>query len=177
VRLPSVVAVALAALPAAAGGLEPRFDHRDTHGPSLEGFVAHDSVAISGRPTTQAWRNGIRLAWGFDVSGEGDELMVAVHGPLGSLDDPGRERILLGADARYRAFFGTDELKTFVDVGVWVPVVSRLAVGPLVGLGATYDFSRAAGLYVSASFATGIGEARLASIAVGAGVAVRFEMR
>lgn len=52
-----------------------------------------------------------------------------------SYDDPERERVLIGTDARYRAFFGTEELKTFFDVGAWVPMRSRLAEGPLVALG------------------------------------------
>lgn len=175
-RLHRIVAAALAIVPAIASGLELRFDHRDTHGLSLEALFAHDTVAISGRSTAQAWRPALRAAWGFDVSGEGDELMLGVQGALRSFDDPRRERVLVAADVRYRAFFGTEELKTFVDVGVWVPIVSRLSVGPVVGLGAAYDFSRAVGLYVSGAFATGIGQARIASISVGAGFALRFEM-
>ena len=176
-RLLPIAAAAIAvALPPVAGGLEPRFDHRDTHGPSLEALVAHDTVAISGRSTAQSWRQGLRAAYGFDVSGEGDELVVGAQGAFGSLDDPAREHVLLSADVRYRAFFGTEHLKTFVDAGIWVPIVSRLCAGPLVGLGASYDFSRAAGLYVSAHFATGLGEARVASFSAAAGVALRFEM-
>lgn len=175
-RLRWIAAAAIAALSPAAGALEPRFDHRDTHGPTLEAFVTHDTLAISGRETANSWRHGLRAAWGFDVSGEGDELAVGVQGTLGSLRDPRRERILLAVDARYRAFFGTEELKTFVDAGIWVPVVSRLCVGPLVGLGLAYDFSRAAGVFVSAGFATGLGQARIASFDASAGLAVRFEM-
>lgn len=175
-RFLRIVAATLAALPAAAGGLEPRFDHRDTHGLSLEAFVAHDTVAISGRATKQSWRPALRAAWGFDVSGEGDELILGVQGALTSLHDPQRDHVLLAADARYRAFFGTEELKTFVDVGAWAPVASRLCVGPLVGLGVAFDFSRAAGLYASAAFGTAFGEARITTIGVGAGLAVRFEM-
>ncbi len=175
-RFARIALAALAVAPSAAVGLEPRFDHRDTHGPSVEVIEAYDTVAISGRATTQSRRPALRMAWGFDASGEGDEVLVGLLGTFRSLDDPARERVLAAADARYRAYFGTEGLKTFFDVGVWVPLRSRLAVGPLVGVGAAYDFSRAWGLYVSAGFATAFGQARITSVSIGAGVSVRFEM-
>ncbi len=171
-------ALALAALlvPGLGAALEPRFDHRDTHGPTLEALVARDTVARSGRGSTSSWRPSLRAGWGLDVSGEGDELLVGATVALRSQDDPAGERVLLAADARYRAYFGTDEAKTFFDVGVWAPLRSRLAVGPLVGLGFQYDLSRAAGLFVAGSFATAFGEARVASFAVSLGAQLRFDL-
>ncbi len=171
-----VLALALATLPLGTAALEPRFDHRDTHGPAIELLFAHDTVAVAGRATSSSWRPALRLAYGFDATGNGDEIIVGAQGALRSLDDPGRERVLLAADARYRAHFGTEELKTFFDVGVWVPFRSRLAAGPLVAAGIAYDFSRAAGVFASAGFATGFGEARIASVSVGAGFGFRFEL-
>ena len=47
-------------------------------------------------------------------------------------------------------------------IGVWAPVVSRLAAGPLVSIGLAYDFSRAGGVYAAGGFATAFGEARIA---------------
>jgi hypothetical protein len=169
------LATLAAAVPALAAALEPRFDHRDEHGITVETLVAHDTVAVSGRATRSAWRPSLRLAWGFDASGEGDELLLGVQGALRSWDDPDDQRVSLGLDARYRAYFGTEELKTFFDLGLWAPVLSRLAVGPLVGLGVAYDFSRSGGVYVSGAFATGFGQARVATFSASAGAQLRFE--
>lgn len=173
---PPVLALAIAALPLGTAALEPRFDHRDTHGPAIELLYAHDSVAVAGRATRSSWRPALRFAYGFDASGNGDEIIVAVQGGMPSREDPERERVLLAADARYRAYFGTEELKTFIDVGVWAPLRSRLAFGPLVAIGFAYDFSRVVGVYASAGFATGFGEARIASVSLGAGFGFRFEV-
>lgn len=158
-----------------ARALEPRFDHRDTHGPTAELGVGHDTLAISGRPSASSWRPTLRLAYGFDASGEGDELSLGVSGALRSWDDPDRERVALGLDLRYRSYFGTEELKTFFDAGLWAPLRSRLAVGPLLGLGVAYDFSRAAGVFLGGSFATAFGQARVATFAASGGLQLRFE--
>lgn len=171
-------ALAAAALlvPALAAALEPRFDHRDTHGPFLEAVVAHDTVARSGRASASSWRPAVRAGWGFDVSGDGDELLFGAAAALRSYDDPERERVLLGVDARYRGYFGTEELKTFFDLGVWAPLRSRLAIGPVVGLGVVYDSSRYQGFHLSGTFATAFGEARVASLSVAVGAHFRFDL-
>lgn len=171
-----VLAIVALAIPAAAGALEPRFDHRDTHGPLVEALVAHDTVAISGSGSRSSWRPAVRAGWGFDVSGEGDELSAGATLSLRSFEDPGREHILLGADVRYRAYFGTEEAKTFFDVGLWVPIRSRLAAGPMVGVGVAYDFTRSGGLYAAAGFATAFGAARIASFNASLGAQFRFEL-
>ncbi len=175
-----IVARALAAaallVPALAAALEPRFDHRDTHGPFAEIVVAHDTVARAGHATASSWRPAARVGWGFDVSGEGDELLLGAATALRSFDDPEGERVLLGVDARYRGYFGTEELKTFFDLGAWAPLRSRLSAGPLVGLGVAYDFSRFGGMYLAGTFATAFGEARIASLSVAFGAHFRFEL-
>lgn len=175
VPLLAALAVALA-LPAAAAALEPRFDHRDMHGPAVEALVAHDTVQRSGEGSVSSWRPAVRLAWGYDLTGNGDELLVGAALTLRSFDDPERERVLVAGDARYRAYFGEEEAKTFFDVGLWVPVRSRLAAGPLVGLGFQYDFSRAAGVYVAGEFAAAFGEARTTSFSASLGAQLRFEL-
>jgi hypothetical protein len=167
---------AAVALPAVARGLEPRFDHRDTHGPVVETLVAYDTAAISGRGSVASWRPALRAGWGFDVTGEGSELIVGADVALRSFDDPERERVLLAASARYRSYFGTEEVKTFFEVGLHAPIRSRLAAGPLVGLGMSYDFSRATGIYVGAEFASAFGQARVVTLAVRAGAQLRFEL-
>ena len=172
----AAVALAAALAAPAAGALEPRFDHRDAHGPFAEALVAYDTVAKAGTPTASTWRPAARIAWGLDVSGVGDDLILGATVALRPFDDPERRRVLLGLDVRYRGYFGTEELKTFFDVGGWMPIRSRLAGGPLVGLGVAYDFSRYAGIYVSATFATAFGEARVASFTGGAGGQIRFDL-
>ncbi len=172
----ALLAIAIAAQPLGVAALEPRFDHRDTHGPAVELLFAHDTVAVSGRAARTSWRPALRVAYGFDPSGNGDEIILGMQGGALSLHDPDREHVLLAVDARYRAYFGTEELKTFFDVGAWAPLKSRLAIGPLVAAGIAYDFSRAAGVYASAAFATAFGEARVTTVSVGAGLALRFEL-
>jgi len=167
---------AAVAWPAAAGALEPRFDHRETHGPVVETLGARDTLASSGRGSVATWRPGLRAGWGFDVTGEGSELILGAEVALRSFDDPRDERVLVAASARYRSYFGTEELKTFFEVGAYAPIHSRLAAGPLVGLGVIYDFSRRSGLFVAAEFATAFGEARLSTLALLAGAQVRFEL-
>jgi len=169
----SAVLLALA-LGLPAGALEPRYDHRDTHGPFVEALLARDTVALPGGGSASSWRPGIRVAWGLDASGEGDEVLVGVTIGLDLSGDPARERVLLAGDLRYRSYFGTEEAKTFFDIGLWVPVRSRLAAGPLVGLGFAYDFSRSSGVYLAGAFATAFGEARIASGSLSAGAQFRF---
>jgi hypothetical protein len=170
------VLLALAvAFPAAATALEPRFDHRDTHGPVVETLVARDTVARSGRGSATSWRPALRAGWGFDVTGEGSELILAADVALRSRD-PERERVLVAASARFRGYFGTEELKTFFEVGAYAPIRSRAAGGPLIGLGLIYDFSTRGGMFAATEFATAIGAARIFSLAFLAGAQLRFEL-
>lgn len=167
------LAVAAALLPVAAGALEPRFDHSDSHGPVVELLGAHDTVSAGGR-TFQAWRPALRAGWGVDVTGEGSELIVAADLALKSWSDPGRHEVLVSTSARYRGYFGTEEWKTWFEAGVWAPVRSRLEVGPLVGLGAIYDFSQDVGIFAGLEFATAFGDGRTVSFAGLAGWQFRF---
>lgn len=173
IALGALLAATAAAPPARA--LEPRFDHREAHGPVLEALLAYDTVAVSGKPTRSGYRPALRFAWGFDVTGEGDELVVGLMGAVRSFRDPGREHVLVAADLRYRIYFGTEELKTFFDVGLWAPLRSRLALGPVAGIGLQYDVSRAGGFFASAGFGTAFGQARVASFSVSAGAQIRFQ--
>jgi hypothetical protein len=166
--------LALALAPALAAALEPRFDHRDQAGLSLETLLAHDTVAINGQPTRSFWRPALRLAYDWDPFGDGNELFLGLQPALTSWSDPGRRKIRVAIDARYRAYFGLDEWKTFFEVGLWAPLSSRAAVGPLATLGVAYDLSRAGGLYADVGFATGLGAARIATFTASAGGQVRF---
>lgn len=174
--LAAAAALAAAGAPAVGAALEPRYDHRDSHGPFVEGLLAYDAVARSGEPTTSRWRPAVRAGWGFDATGEGDELLLGASLALRWPDDPERTRVLAAVDARYRAAFGTEQLKTFFDVGAWAPLHARLAIGPLVGIGLAWDFGRGGGAYASAAFATAFGEARIASLSLSAGAQLRFDL-
>lgn len=167
------LAAAWLCAPAVAPALEPRFDHRDQQGLLAELGAARDSVVVGGL-TNASYRSTLRVAWGFDLSGEGDELQLGGTARLGSWSDPLKVKCLYGVDVRYRAYFGSEELKTFVELGVWGNLASRLAVGGLAGIGLAYDPTRAWGLYAAARFGGGYGEARIASVSVGAGVQLRW---
>jgi hypothetical protein len=172
---PLLLAAAVA-LPGVAAALEPRFDHRDSHGPVLETLLARDTLSLSGGGSASSWRPAVRAGWGVDALGEGSDLILAADLALRSLDDPEGERVLLAATLRYRAYFGTEEWKTFVEAGLYAPLRSRLAVGPLVGLGVAYDFSRSGGVFVGGEFASAFGEARVISLGILGGVQVRFDL-
>jgi hypothetical protein len=172
---PLLLAAAVA-LPGVAAALEPRFDHRDSHGPVLETLLARDTLSLSGGGSASSWRPAVRAGWGVDALGEGSDLILAADLALRSLDDPAGERVLLAATLRYRTYFGTEEWKTFVEAGLYAPLRSRLAVGPLVGLGVAYDFSRSGGVFVGGEFASAFGEARVISLGILGGVQVRFDL-
>ena len=167
-------AVAALSLPCGAAALEPRFDHRDQQGVLLAVEGWRETVAVSGRPTVAEFKPRLWAGWSTDLSGEGDELIVGGSFRLGNWSDPSGLRFLTGVNARYRGYFGTEELKTFFEVGLWSELRNRVAVGPEVGLGMAYDPSRAWGAFISAHFGTAFGDARIASLGASAGVQLRF---
>jgi hypothetical protein len=135
--------------------------------------LSRDSVAVDGL-SHPGNRLSLRLAWTLDVSGEGDELQLGGAVRLGSWSDPEEVKLLYGVDARYRAYFGLEELKTFVEVGVWASLASQVAVGASAGLGLAYDPSRAWGVYLLGSYGGGFGQARVASLGLASGIQVRW---
>lgn len=157
-----------------ARALEPRYDHRDEFGPSVELSLVNDTVAVPRRSSKNELVPALRLSFGFDVSGEGDELIIGTRFTP-PIADPNRERIDWALDARFRRYFGTEEWKTFLDVGGWAPLISRLAAGPQVGLGLAYDWSRSGGLYLAASFGAAFGQAEVVSFALASGISFRFQ--
>lgn len=171
-RALGIVLGLLAAAPAAA--LEARYDHRDQASLLVEPLLAYDSVAITGRTTHSAFLPTLRFAYGFDPLGDGNEVILGAQVKVGGWSDPERHSVLAGLDARYRAYFGTEQWKTFLDVGAWAPLRSRFAVGPLVGIGVAYDYARAGGVYVDGSFGSGFGQARIATFTLGAGWQTRW---
>jgi hypothetical protein len=170
----AALAVSLAAVPLAGVALEPRYDHRDQEGVLLAVEGWRESVAVSGQPTVAEFWPRLWVGWGFDVSGEGDEIILGGSVRLGDWSDPSGLRYLAGVNARYRGYFGTEELKTFFEVGLWSELKNRFVVGPEVGLGMTYDPNRSWGAFFSAHFGTGFGDARIASLGASAGVQLRF---
>jgi hypothetical protein len=170
------VAVVLSAiLPALAVGLEPRFDHRDQQGPTAELLAAKDVIWHGSSTSTNPLRGAVRVAWGFDPAGDGDEVFLGATFTALNSGTSADERVRLTFDARYRACLGTDELKTLLDIGIWVSAADPVAVGPLVGFGLMYDFSRNFGLLTSAFLGAGIGQSRVVSFGGGMGFQYRFE--
>jgi hypothetical protein len=161
-------------LPALAGALEPRFDHRDQQGPTAEALVVKD-VLWTGSTSTSASRGAVRIAWGFDPTGDGNELFFGATLSVLDGSGSGSDRVRLAVDTRYRACLGTEELKTIFDVGIWGSVADRLAIGPLVGLGFMYDFSRNFGVLTSGFLAAGVGQSRIVSFGGGVGIQYRYE--
>ena len=170
-----VLAAALVTAPLAAAALEPTYGHEDAHGPVVELLLLHDTVVANG-VTTHAWRPALRAGWSVDVTGSGGELLVAGDVALRSWDDPEKGRVLASASARYRGYFGTEEWKSWFDAGLWAPLASHFAVGPLVGVGLMYDFSNAAGVFAGAEFATAFGQARVVSFGALCGFQLRFDL-
>lgn len=172
--LAALLAAGAAVSAPAVRALEPRFDHRDEAGPSVEVGVSSDTVNARGEPGATGAVASVRLAWSFDVAGEGSELVTGLR-YAGFGTHGGGERIRWAADTRYRAFFGTEEWKTFLDFGLWGSFSTRIAAGPLVGMGVVYDWSRGGGVYAAASLATALGQAREVSLGVAVGLQLRFE--
>lgn len=171
----AILALAALLAPGAAAALEPRFDHRDQQGAVLAFALLRDSASRAGQGTAVDLRPALRLGYSFDALGEGNELIVGATARLGGWSDPERDRTLLALDARYRGYFGTEELKTFFDAGVWTQLRSRFAAGPMVGLGLAYDPTRDWGFFAELEVATGFGAQRVFSAGGSVGVQVRFE--
>lgn len=172
----AMAVVLLGILPCGAAlGLEPRYDHRDQKGPLVELLGVRD-VHWRGATTGTADRGAVRAAWGFDPTGDGDEIFVG--GTLTVLEGErtnGADRVRAGVDARYRVVVGTEELKTVFEIGIAATLVDRLSAGPLVGLGVMYDFSRSFGMFASGFFTAGAGQERLVSFGGGLGFQYRYE--
>lgn len=164
---------ALAVWANASGALEPRFDHRDQVG--LVGEVGASSVTATvggGQSRSSFDVPTLELAFSFDVTGEGDELLLGgSYGPLAQ-ESAGAPSWVL--DGRYRGYFGQEEFKTFFEAGLVLPVAPRIAVGPRLGFGVMYDFNRSAGLFALLGASTAFGEFRGFSLGLGLGFQWRW---
>ncbi len=170
-RAALALAAAGAVLPGGASGLEPRYDHRDQLGVVVEVGGTRDTVQAPDGGSTSSYRALLRLGGSVAISEDGNEIVATAVFRPGS---GGTDSLRWSAQAVYRGYFGTEELKTFFDLGVAVPLSPRVAVGPRVGLGALYDLGRSAGLYAEFAFTTSFGQVRSASLELAAGVQVRW---
>jgi hypothetical protein len=161
--------------PLGAAALEPRYDHRDQSGLLAAIEYWRESSVVGTQPTFVDSHPRLRLGYGWDVSGEGNELIVGGAIRLSDWQDDAHQKQLLDVDARYRGYFGTEELKTFFELGLWCQLKDKLAIGPQAGIGLSYDTSRAFGAFFSLHFGTAYGEARIAQLGASAGVQIRFE--
>lgn len=178
-RAAASIALAIAAcavgVPEHAGALEPRYDHRDQQGPQAELLYVKDVLWTGSSEAASRSKLAARVAWGFDPSGDGDELFFGATVAAADLSSGPSDRVRFTLDARYRTTVGTDEFKTLLEIGLWGSAADRFAVGPLVGFGFMYDFSRNFGVLTSAFLAAGIGEGRIVSYGGGLGAQYRFE--
>jgi hypothetical protein len=162
-------ALLLAAAPARA--LEPRFDHRDQMGLALEVAFSRVTATTSGGLSRSVYDLGsLRLAWSFDVTGEGDEILLGgawSRRPRWGIPPGSRTHATEGSSARR-------ELKTFFDAGLVAAVAPWFAVGPRVGFDVMYDFSREFGVFASLGAATAFGQFRGFSVGIGAGFQRRW---
>lgn len=162
-------------LPTAAGALEPRFDHRDQQGPSVEALAVRDFTWSGSATSKSTAREAVRVAWGFDPTGDGDEVLLgATFSPFvgPSVEN---DRVRLAFDARYRVYVGSEEFKTLFEFGLWGSARDRFLVGPLAGVGLEYDFTRNIGLFSNIFIAAGVGDGRIVSFGGGVGIQYRFE--
>lgn len=171
--LAGAVLAALLWLPAPAPGLEPRYDHRDQLGLAAEVDVSR-LTATTGNGLSRSVFDllGLRLAFSFDVGDDGNEIVLG--GAFSPLVSGESAATAWSVDARYRGFFGADELKTFFDAGIVVAVSPRVAAGPRLGFGVMYDPDRALGLYALLGAASAFGEFRGFSFQLGLGVQWRW---
>jgi hypothetical protein len=176
VRAALAVAAACAAVsPTIGAALEPRYDHRDQQGPTIEALYLKDVIWRSSSESSSTDRGALRLSWGFDPTGDGNELLFGASWAALDGSDSEEERVLLTVDARYRACVGIDQFKTLLEVGIWGSAIDSFSVGPVVGLGFIYDFSRNVGLFATGSLAASIGEVRVVTFGGGLGLQLRYE--
>jgi hypothetical protein len=154
--------------PAGSSALEPRFDHRDERGLIVEAGASRATYTVEKRTyrcfnaTSRCRRSetqyapDFRVGYTFDVSGVGDELVLGLTARAGGWRAEG-EAASAALDARYRNFFGTEHLKTMIEVGLAAPAYPRIAVGPVLSGGVLYDFSRTLGIYGNATFSAVFG--------------------
>jgi hypothetical protein len=173
IRLALGVALA-AALPRPAEALEPRFDHRDERGLVADVALTRDNVSVGTGLSFPSFAPALRVAYSFDADGAGDEVQLGLVSRLHGWLLEG-ELASLGADARWRGFFGTEELKTFFELGARGIVYPRLAGGPRAAFGIAYDPNRAYGFFASIGFFAAFGKMTVVSAEIGAGIQLRFE--
>lgn len=167
----AALALALGAAPARA--LEPRYDHRDQFGLTAEVDGSRLTATVGGGLSRSTFDLlGLRLAFSFDVGSDGDEVLLGGSwSPLAAGEIADTAWLL---DARYRGFFGSEELKTFFDAGVVLAVSPRVAAGPRLGLGVMYDFERACGIFATLGASTAFGEFRGFAFQLGLGFQWRW---
>lgn len=174
-RLVFALAVSAALAPSLTSALEPRFDHRYEKGPMVEALYVRDVVWHGSADSETSSRGAVRASWGFDPTGDGNELFFGGTFTVLQGDADVHDPVKVVLDARYRACVGTEEFKTLLEIGLWSSIADRFAVGPLVGLGFMYDFNRNIGVFASGLLGAGIGESRVVSFGGGLGIQLRYE--
>ncbi len=161
--------------PGRARALEARYDHRDQAGVVLEPLLAHDSIAISGRAAKSFWRPALRLAYTWDPLGDGNELVRRARSCRSAPGTtPAATRCCRPSTLAIAPSSGPTSSRRSSTSGSGRRWPRGFAIGPMVGLGVAYDFSRSSGVYVQGAFSTAFGQARIASLSFSAGGQLRF---
>lgn len=100
--------------------------------------------AVGSAESTETY--GLVLDLGLSAAIDGDGNAVVISGRAGRAGDTTR----FGATASYRGYFGSDEWKTFFDLGVASEVHPRFGIGPRLGLGLQLDVHPLFGAFVLA---------------------------
>lgn len=170
-RFRAALAGAALALPLAAPALEPRFDHRDQYGLMLSGAYGWSQQTVQGGQSRSAFQWNLQLAFSLDVW-DGNELVFGASWIPRSDSMP--EGTQAALNARYRGYFGSEEFKTYFEVGLWSGIYPRFGIGPMAAIGAQYDFDETWGLFATLSFATAFGQFRGVGAGLGTGVQARW---
>ncbi|MFN0062580.1 MAG: hypothetical protein ACKVPX_08680 [Myxococcaceae bacterium] len=151
----------------AADSRPTRLDHRGAVG----GFVAlggqYVSILNGGRIVEDGLRVPVTVGFSVAPFESGHELLLAARGSFLNA------RPSWAVWAGYRIFFGQENWKTFLDLGLVSVVRPLFSIGPRIGFGVLYDFVPEVGVYAAAAAEVGGGAGFRFGADVGIGLQVR----
>lgn len=157
-------ALVVAAGPARATPL----DHRGQWGLALAPGYSLLSTANRSLGSVVLYGPTLALSGTLAIGDTGEWIAVASGGPVG-LPTP-----FLALAAGYRAYFGDDAFKTFVEPLVLVHFTPFARAGAVLSVGAQYDFTPSFGAFVEGGVSGLVGSGLAGGVVVSAGAQVRF---
>jgi len=133
-----------------AAAADERFDHRGAVGLLVGGGGEYLSITVPGAQVSGP-RFDLDLGGTFAIGDDGNELLLLTRAILGGPRLQGA--LILG----YRGYFGTDQVKTYFDLGAAGHLMPEISAGPRVGFGVQLELSSLVGLYagIAAQLALG----------------------